>query len=604
MAIELQGGGQSLTYANSVLTTAQNYIAAIGSFNYSPPTISVTWNSIAPPTLPAVPSAPAMPDILFNAPAPEPSALVLETPTVDISEFTEVAPDILMPTAPVLTYGSLPIIPQVAEVAVPDAPIVVMPDEPTFMQLSTVSFGGIDLHLDWLSKLENIPTLTLASPTPFSYTPGAEYESSLLSSLKGILADRLLGSTGLPDAVEAAIWNRARDRETKISLANEAEIMRQSEALGFQLPSGVMAAQLRAAQQDYYDKASTLSRDVAIKQAELEQTNMQQTVTVAMQLEGTLIESYWKAEQFAFEAAKTLADNAVAIYNTAVEGYKGLLAGYQTYASAYKTIIDSEMTKVEVYKAELSAEQTKAQINMSLVQQYKASIEASLANVEVFKAQVSAAQTLIQLEQAKIAAAGEQVRGFVASVNAETAKVEAYKAGIQAEQTKSEIFKTKAQAFSAQVGAEAERSRAELGRYTALVQAKSAEWDGYKTRVQAEGERIRALGLQSSALLDGFKAQAGVVEAQASMQTKVWESRVKEYEASQSIALQSAKINTDTYMTTRQMALDASKVAAQASAQLASSALGQYHFGESNGFGRSVSYSYSNDTATAAPTLT
>src|SRR5574343_449609 len=277
MAIELQGGGSSLTYANSVLTTAQNYIAAIGSFNYSPPTISVTWNSIAPPTLPAVPDVPAMPVIEFHTPAPEPDAMPLEAPTVSISEFTETAPEIMMPTAPVLTYGSLPVIPQVADVSVPDAPVVVMPDAPTFMQLSTVTFSGVDLHLDWLDKLENIPTLELASPTPFSYTPGPEYESTLLSALKGILADRLRGGTGLPEAAEAAIWDRARDRETRTALANEAEILRQSEALGFQLPSGVMAAQLRAAQQDYYDKMSTLSRDVAIKQAELAQTNLQQT---------------------------------------------------------------------------------------------------------------------------------------------------------------------------------------------------------------------------------------------------------------------------------------------------------------------------------------
>ena len=72
MAIELQGGGQSLQYADSILSKAETYIQAIGSFNYSPPTISVTWNSIAPPTLPAVPDIPAMPVIEFNTPSPEP----------------------------------------------------------------------------------------------------------------------------------------------------------------------------------------------------------------------------------------------------------------------------------------------------------------------------------------------------------------------------------------------------------------------------------------------------------------------------------------------------------------------------------------------------
>lgn len=603
MAIELQGGNNTITYANSVLASAQAYISRLASLSYSAPTISVTWNSLVPPTLPAVPDVPDMPVIEFNTPTPEPAPLNIAEPTYNISDFGETSPTLNLPATPVLNYGTAPLIPDVAEVTVPTSPVVTMPPEPTYLALNTITFSGLDLHEDWLDRLEDIPTLTLASPTPFTYTPSPEYESNLLSALKGILEARMLGGTGLPEAVEAAIWDRARDRETKTALANEAEIQRQSEALGFQLPSGVMVAQMRDAQKNYYDKVSELSRDIAIKQAELEQANMKDTVAAVMQLENTLIDSYWKAENLSFQAAKELADNAVQIHNAAIEAYKALMVGYNTYAQAYDTIIKGEMSKVEVYKAELQGEQVKAQINTNLVEQYKATIQASLSQVEVFKAQVSAAQTLVQLEEAKIGAAGEQIKAYVASINAETAKVEAYKAGVQAEATKVEIYKTQAQAFSAQVGAEAERAKADLGRYTALIQAKTAEWDSYKTRVQAESARIDALGRQSTALLEGFKAEAGAVETQAKLATTVWETQIKEYEASQNIALQSAKINISAYETTRQMATEAAKVAAQTSAQLAGSAMGQYHFNESNGFNRSISYSYSNDTQNAAPTM-
>lgn len=64
------------------------------------------------------------------------------------------------------------------------------------------------------------------------------------------------GGTGLAPAVEQAIWDRARSRETQTALANQTEVMRTSEALGFPLPSGVLASQLRAAQEDYYNKLS------------------------------------------------------------------------------------------------------------------------------------------------------------------------------------------------------------------------------------------------------------------------------------------------------------------------------------------------------------
>lgn len=606
MAIELQGGAPTINYANSVLATAQRYINNLGSLNYSAPTLSITWNSIAPPSLPGLPALPVMPDLTFDQTilAQAPAPLAIDLPEDEISEFTEPDPVLNIQPTPYLPNRTAPIIPAVRDVAVPDAPEIDLPLEPTYLDIKTVTFAGVDLHLDWLDKLNDIPTLTLVEPTPFSYAPGPEYQSSLLSSLKGILEKRLLGGTGLPEAAEQAIWDRARDRETRTALANEAEIQRQAEAFGFQLPSGVMAAQLRDAQKNYYDKVSELSRDIAIRQAELEQTNMQQTVANIMQLESTLIDYSNKLEQLAFQAAKALADNAVQIQNQAVEGFKGLLSGYQTYAAAYDTIIKGELAAVEVMKGELQGELAKAQINRELTDRYKASIDARLSKVKVFEGQLAAADTLMKLEGLRLSAAGEEIKAFVATVNSDTARIEAVKAANQSEAIKADLYETKARAFTAKVGAQSERSRARIARYTALNQSNTSAWEGYKVRIQAEQARIGALGTQSAALFDGYKASAQAIESQARMATTIWGTQITEYESSQRIALEAGKINMAAYETTRHMASEASKVAAQTSAQLAGSAMGQYHFSESNGFGRSVSYSYSNDTVTPAATLT
>lgn len=586
-------------YAELSQSNMSSFTAALNSSIYSPPTISMTWNSIAAPSLPSMPVAPSMPTISFAVPGGQPTELSIAMPSVVIDDFTETAPTLTLPTAPTLSYGSVPTVPSAADVSVPVAPVVTMPAEPTYLSLSTVSFAGVDLHEDWLARLEDMPTLTLVSPTPFSYARGPEYASSLLSALKATLESRLGGGTGLPEAVEQAIWDRARSRETKIALANEAEIQRASEALGFQLPSGVIAAQLREAQQNYYDKLSELSRDVAIKQAELEQANLKDTIAAGMQLEGQLIDYAFKLEQLSFETARAYADNAIQSHNAAVEQFKALLVGYQTYAQAYDTLIKAELAKVEVYKAQLQGEQTKAQINESLVQQFKAQIDAGMSQVEIYRAQVGAAQTLVQLEQTKISAAGEQVRAYVAQVNAETAKVEAYKASVQAQSTLVDMYKTKADAFSAKVGAQAEKAKAELARYNALVSAKTAEWDGYKTKVQTEGERIKALGIQSGALLDGYKAEAAAIESEAKMVTMRWETQIKDYEASQQLMLQTAKINADVALQTNNARLDAAKVGAQVYAQLTSSAYGMVNASASisGSASNSVSYSYGGDVA-------
>lgn len=597
---------QAQNYASNAQTALTSFTNALNANLYTPPTFSAAWATIAPPAPQAVGAVPAIPTIAFVMPTGEPAALDADMPAINVGTFDEAAPVLNLPNAPVVSYGLVPLIPDVADIALPAAPTLAIVAAPSYLALNTPTFGGVDLHADYLSRLDDIPTLSLVAPTPYSYSPGAQYASDLLSGLKATLNGRLAGGTGLAPAVEQAIWDRARSRETQLGLANEAEVMRSSEACGFQLPSGVLAAQLREAQQGYYDKLSGLSRDVAIKQAELEQANLKDTIAAGMDLEGKLIDYSLKLEQLAFDAAKTLADNAIQCYNAQIEQFKALLSGYQAYAAAYDTIIKGELAKVEVFKAQLSGEQTKAQINLSLVQQYKAEIEAGLAYVEIFKAQISAANTLVQLEQTKISAAGEQIKGYVAQVNAETAKVEAYKAGIQGEQVKVEVYKTKAGVFGTLAGVQADKARAEIARFGALAQAKASEWEGYKVRVLGETARVQALGTATAAAVDGYKAGAHAAEAQGNMNARMWESSIKQYEAGHSIALQTAKLNGDFAMQAGNARLEASKVGAQVYAQLTASAYGMIHAsaGVSAGSTNSVSYSYSNDTASAAPTIT
>lgn len=590
-------------YAADSRTAAASFIAALDASIYTPPTLSVTWESLAAPAMPSLPDVPTLPTIAFTAPTPLPAALALAEPDVSIDTFSESAPVITLPTAPEISYGTAPTIPAIGTVTVPDAPTISTPSAPTYLAISTITTPTIDLREDWLTQLETIPTLNLLEPTPYSYTRGPEYASALLDALKAKLAERIAGGSGLSTAVEQAIWDRARDRETSVAQANIDQIARSSEALGFQLPAGTLAQQLRDAEKNYFDKLSELSRDVALKQADLEQQNLRETITSGIQLEGQLVDYSWRLEQLSFESSKAYAQNAIDLYNAAVEQYKALLQGYETYASAYKTIIDGELSKVEVYKAQLQGEETKAQVNTALVQQYKAQVDAGLAQVEIYRAQVSAAQTLVQLEQAKIGAAGEQIKAYVAQVNAETAKVEAFKATVEGEVTKVQVYKAKVDAFSAKVGAQAEKARADISRYSALYQAKASEWDGYRAQVAAEGERIRALGMQSNSLLDGFKASTAAIQAQAEQQTSVWRANIAQYEAGQNIAIQTAKINNDAMIYSNNARMEASKVGAQLYAQLTASAYSMINANASVSAGSSMSvgYSYSNDTSSTVP---
>ncbi len=563
---------KSVALADAATSAVNSFQDALNNSVYQPPTISVQWSTLAAPNLPHVPDLPPLPEIVLNVPTDVPGALDASLGEVRIDDFEFEAPTLNFPQVPTLSIGQAPSLPQVRDVEVPDAPLVALPDVPEFLQLQTHSFGGINLHEDWLDKLDDIPTLSILQPAPFSYSPGAKYASQLLDNLKASLNARIHGGTGLKPAVEQALWDRARDRETQAALAREQEVARSAEALGFPLPSGAMAGQLADARREYHDKLSSLSRDIAIKQADLEQANLQQSTTLALQLETALLEDAYKFEALALEAAKAVADNAIAAHNASVEHFKALLAGYQAYASAYQTVIQAELNKVEVFKALLSAEQVKADINKSLVERYKAEIDGSMAVVQIYQARVGAAKTLVELEGTRIQAGAEQVKAFIATVNAETSKAELYKATVSAEGTKVEAFGALTRAYASKVGAQAERARVEVAKLGAKVQAKSLEWDGWKALLSAESARVEAAARNSSVIVDGYRAGAIAVEAQAGAYMRRWEADIKQYEASTNITFQAAKINADAVMHANDARMDAAKVGYTVSSQRVASA--------------------------------
>lgn len=628
---------QANSYASNAQTQLTSFTSALTGAISLVPALDVTW---APVTAPPAVAAPIRPGALEDIEteltfdqsgaitASLPDSLAISAPTLSIDEFSESAPTVTLPaaptldfgTAPVLDFGTAPTVPAPNEVALPDVPTVAMPSTPTYLALSTPTFAGVDLHASFLANLDNVPSLALVAPTPYTYTQNPQYSSDLLTAVKATLVSRLSGGTGLDPTVEAAIWDRARDREASTAQANIDQVARDGEALGFKLPAGVTNEGVRRASEDYFTKVSTLSRDIAVKQAELEQENLKTTITQVLELEGKLVSYAYQLENISFESAKAVAQNSVECYNAQVGQFHEVVTAYTAYASAYRAIIDGELAKVEVYKAQIQAELAKAQTNHTLVEQYKAEIEARMATVRLYEVQVSAAKTLVELEGVKINAAAEQVRAYVAGINGETAKVEAYKVGVQAQgeiakaytaQVEGQvatvqIYKIKADAFTAKVSGQAEAARANTSYFESLVRAKTAEWDGWRARVGAEAERVKAIGMKSQSALDGYRADIIKYEAELRQSSVMWETQIKQYEAQKNYVITTGKLNADISRANADSVLKAAQVGAQVYSQLVSSAYGMIHAsaGVSASAGNQVSYSYSNDTATAPPAVT
>ena len=562
----------SLVLIDAATEAVERFQEALNNSVYTPQTISADWELLPAPQLPEVGEVPEMPDIDLELPQDVPGPLTATMLDVEIDDFTEEAPEPDYGTAPVLSIGTAPTLPTLREVPVPDAPEIVMPDAPEFLTLTVHPAPSINLREEWLDKLDDVPTLTLLEPAQFAYSPGARYASQLLDNVKATLNANLAGGTGLSPQVEQAIWARALDRETTIALAQEQEVLRADEALGFPMPSGVLAGQLADARRGYYDKLSDLQREVAIKQSELEQANRVQTIQAVIQLELGLMDDAYKIEQLAFQAAKEVADNAIAVHNARITQFGALLDGYRTYASVYDTLIKAELSKVTLFEAMLKSEQTKADINQSLVGRYKAEIESRMASVEIYKARVGAAQTLVELERTRIQAGGEQIKAYVAQISGEQAKAELYKTRLEGEQIKAQIWGERVRAYGFKTSAKSEKARAEVAKFQALISAKALEWDGYKARLSAASAEVDAAASKSGMILNAYSASARAIEAKALNFTRRWEADIQQYQAITNITFQAAKINADAVQHANDARIEVAKVGYATSTQRLASA--------------------------------
>lgn len=592
--------GAMYGYAQERTEAADAYILSLAraTANLAPPVIQPEFPTVdnapqpvtaTPPTLqPVVWAAPAMPTAFsgaLNIDGLMPEPFDADPPALNFAAvpaaFAEPAP-----ASPGITtdFGD-----PVLDLALPTAPAL--------LTLNIVPMDGISLPtID-----STVPVLDVVAPGVISYVPGQSYTSSLLETVKGTLQSRIAnGGTGLAPAVEQAIWDRAREREYRAQADALAELERM-ETLGYAFPPGVYLDARLKIQTETQAVVAGLSREVMIKQAELELANVLKAIDSAVGLEGKLIDYINAIEQRSFESCRYATQAGIEVYNARVRAYAAYLDAYKTKVEIYKARIQGELAKVEVYKAQIAAEQTKAEINTALVQQYRVQSEVALSAVEVYKARIQGIATKAQIEQTKVAMFGEQVRAYGARVSAYSAGIEAYRAGIQAEGAKQDAFKTRVQAYATRVDAATKHADAKIEEFKGFLQAKAVEWDGYKAATAGQASLAQATGAYNQSQVEGFRAVVAGTSAFNETLTKQWQAAIEEAARIAEVGVSAAKANAELYMTTRSLALDAAKVGAQVSAQLGASALNAINWSSSisGSVVESASTSFSTNTSTS-----
>lgn len=237
------------------------------------------------------------------------------------------------------------------------------------------------LNLDLAAFTAAIGTIPAAPANSFAFTE-IPYSSTLLTDLRARLLEWVDGkSTGLLPSVEQAIWDRGRAREVVSSNRKAQEAVRSFSMRGFSKPPGALSIEIQDAVQEAQNTSVTLSRDVMIKQAELEQTNRRFSFEQAEKMEEALI-SYTNLQmQRALDKAKELQQFAISIYQAQVSMY-GVGVSIYTARIAAEASVFKAKTDIQVAEANIRIEAAKVQIQ-ALIQEVTLHLEAMKAGAQV-----------------------------------------------------------------------------------------------------------------------------------------------------------------------------------------------------------------------------
>lgn len=308
------------------------------------------------------------------------------------------------PTPPGDVTVSIPPAVEVVSVpGVPTEPAYSTPDVPTLLSLTIpevpeVIFPSLDIEVPSYS-ISDAPNFT------FSISDILISDDPLMQAAIDRLKNNIVyGGTGLTEAVENAIWARDLERmEQQLEDATD-KVMAMWAKKGFSLPDGMLAHALSEVQKEHYNKLTDRSREISIKQAELEQTNIFKSLELAVSLAGQLSDMLIKYETLALQAQEMTAKFANEYIDMQIKTYGIALEGFKAAAAVYEAKIRAMASQVETYKAQIEAEVAKNQVNESSVKLYSEQMRAITVLVDIYKAKVQAMTVLLEGEKVKVEA--------------------------------------------------------------------------------------------------------------------------------------------------------------------------------------------------------
>ncbi len=517
--------------------------------------------------LPTVPSLESPPDI----------------PDINLPDFHSSIAGFNLPSAPTVTLPSAPTRPNVhTTIDYPTAPSLALPPMPTMQELSVPTFAGLTL-----------PAFSATAPEfQGSALPGilqwAEptYKLEILDEMMDKVRTLWSGGSGIPPAVEAAMFARASERE-ELSTSRDLDSMSEEYSMrGFTMPSGMQASREDQMRLELSTKKLGLNRELTIQIAQWQIENIRFACEQSVAAENVLVNIFLNQAARAFDAAKYQIETQLNVYNMQVALFNAKMNGYQVSAQVFNTLVQAELSKVEVFKAQIEAEVARGEINKQKVAVYSAQIEALRSQTELYRTQMQGAEIRSQVLRNQIEIYKSDVEAYAQSVAAQKTVFDVYDTQVKAETSKAGIIDAEARAYSALVQGKTAAVDAGIKKAEVAIQRNRMALEGYQSALEAQKATIQAqLGtIQASAQAYTADTQRFSAKAQAETAKAQLEVSAKEAEIRSNIAFYQAQTqayisNMEQLIRKAAVAVDALKAAGGIASTLAAGAMAGVHVG-------------------------
>ena len=507
-----------------------------------------------------------------------------------------------IPSPPATPRAAAPIpVPQLAPLPIPTPKIGARPPIPNLVELTVPDYTFTPVppftgHAPEFAAGLNVPAV--------DWAPSA-HVTTILNEEMSVLRRMWQGGTGLPPAVEQALWERAASREDAAIARDISAASTEFSGRGFTLPPGMLVNRIDAIRTEGQLKKQALGREILIKVADTHIENLRFACQQALAAEGVLAQLWHQMGQFQLEIQKTNVEGEIAFMNAQINLFNARQSAYATAAQVHKTEIEARAAEVAVFKAQIEAEIAKGQINEQRMKLFVAMYEGVKADAEVYKAEVQGAMAAAEMQRSTVEVYKAQVQASLEALQRDKLVFEGYEAQIKGEAAKAAMFEANARGYAAYVSGVEANARVAVQQHQGALASFEAGLKAFLGNLEVEKLGIQSQTAVIQAQADAIRAEAARDTSKAQIETTWAEIELKEGETALRLALAAYDVELRKYLETKDQAIrqttlrvEGLKSIAQMNSTLAAGAMAGISLGSSIGADAKISASGNDNYST------